>query len=148
MNVAGVISPSDSPRKRGERADEARWGKYGKLFDTTRNGKAMHRAHNLRRNMTKAEAPLWNVLRGKQVAGFKFRRQQSIGPFIVDFVCMGKLLITELDGGEQAEQSAKDQSRTRLLEEIGYEVIRFWNNEEIENIDGVIHAIAEKMSGL
>ncbi|HZF44677.1 MAG TPA: endonuclease domain-containing protein [Sphingomonadaceae bacterium] len=100
----------------------------------------LNRAKALRREMTVAERLLWKHLRGRQLAGAKFRKQQPIGPFIGDFVCQEKRLIVEADGGQHAD-SETDVQRTRFLESKGYRVIRFWNNEILQNIEGVLTAI-------
>ena len=100
-------------------------------------------AKTLRRNSTDAEAVLWKRLRARQVEGIKFRRQQPIENFIVDFVSFEKRMIIELDGGQHAEQKNKDVQRDRFLTENGFRVLRFWNNEVLENIDGVLEVIRE-----
>lgn len=98
------------------------------------------RVKQLRVDMTKAERKLWSALRGRRLAGFKFRRQRRIGPFIVDFVCMESRVIVEADGGQHAD-NAHDERRTLWLQQRGWRVLRFWNNEILENIDGVQLAI-------
>jgi very-short-patch-repair endonuclease len=93
-------------------------------------------AKRLRREMTDAERKLWSILRNSQLDGAKFRRQQPIGPFIADFVCQQSRLIIEVDGGQHAE-SVSDQRRTEFLESKGYRLLRFWNNDILENLEGV-----------
>ena len=93
-------------------------------------------ARKLRRNQTDVEKVLWYKLRNRQLKGIKFHRQYQIGPYIVDFVCLEHFLIIELDGGQHAE-NRKDLSRTKFLEQKGFEVLRFWNHEVLENIEGV-----------
>ncbi len=100
------------------------------------------RARELRRNMTDAERLLWRHVRRKQLAGAHFRRQRPIGPFIADFVCVERRLVVELDGGQHAERGDDDARRTRFLEQRGYRVLRFWNNDVLSNIDGVLRVIA------
>jgi adenine-specific DNA-methyltransferase len=102
-------------------------------------------AKELRRNQTNAEAVLWNRLRSSQVNGVKFRRQQPIKNYIVDFVTFEKRLIVELDGSQHDEASMKekDTKRTAFLESQGFRVIRFWDNDVLSNIDGVLEKIAE-----
>ena len=100
-------------------------------------------AKTLRRNSTDAEALLWKRLKGRQVEGTKFRRQQPIENFIVDFVSFENRMIIELDGGQHAEARHKDIQRDRFLAENGFRVLRFWNNEVLENIDGVLEVIRE-----
>lgn len=101
-------------------------------------------ARFLRRSQTDAEKLLWSKLRSRQMCGVKFRRQQPIGSYIVDFVCYEAFLIVELDGGQHATvlQQRKDEERTRLLEREGYHVLRFWDNEALNHIDNVIEKIA------
>jgi len=100
-------------------------------------------AKTLRRNSTDTEAFLWKRLRARQVEGIKFRRQQPIENFIVDFVSFEKRMIIELDGGQHARDRHKDILRDRFLAENGFRVLRFWNNEVLENIDGVLEVIRE-----
>ena len=97
-------------------------------------------AKRLRRDMTDAEKLLWQHLRNRQLGGFKFRRQWTIGPFIADFACIETRLIVEADGGQHSE-SIKDAARTAYLERQGWQVIRFWNTDILTNIDGVLEAI-------
>jgi very-short-patch-repair endonuclease len=88
-----------------------------------------------------------NACRQKEFAGFKFRRQFPIGDFIADFCCRERKLVVELDGGQHAEPAGitRDLWRTRLLEGRGYRVIRFWDNEVLTNIDGVLQVILEAL---
>jgi len=99
------------------------------------------RQRELRRNATEVEKRLWSRLRNRQLDGIKFRRQTPIGRYIVDFVSESEKLIVQLDGGQHAQQTEADAERTQALESMGYIVIRFWNNEVIENIDGVLMEI-------
>src|SRR5581483_1370190 len=94
------------------------------------------RARQLRKSMTDAERRLWSKLRGQQLAGLKFRRQAPIGPYIVDFVCLERKLVVEVDGGQHARDGTDDR-RTAWLEREGYRVIRFWNNDILRNTEGV-----------
>ena len=94
--------------------------------------------------MTEAEKRIWYRVRKKQL-GTKFRRQQPIGKYVVDFVCFEKKLVIEVDGGEHFE-SRGDQIRDKWLQNKGYKVIRFWNNDVLKNTDGVIRRIIEEMS--
>lgn len=100
-------------------------------------------ARKLRREQTDVERRLWYALRNRQAGKLKFRRQQPLGPYIVDFVCFEKKLIVELDGSQHAlpENVAKDLARTAFLEAQGYRIIRFWNHDVNEDIDCVIEAI-------
>ena len=105
----------------------------------------LKRANSLRRDLTDGEKKLWRLLRSRQLDGAKFRRQQPIGPFIVDFVCHERRLIVEADGGQHSE-SASDARRTAFLESKGYRVLRFWNNDILTNLDGVAEIIAATLS--
>ncbi|MCB9965468.1 MAG: endonuclease domain-containing protein [Rhodospirillales bacterium] len=100
------------------------------------------RVRSMRSEMTDAESKLWQKLRGDQL-GVRFRRQHVIGHFIVDFACPSKKLIIELDGGQHNEPEGLDydQKRTNFLESKKYKVLRFWNTEIFENLDGVVEAI-------
>ncbi len=95
----------------------------------------------LRNNSTDAERALWQKLRGRQLDGMKFRRQHPFGDYILDFACLETKLAIELDGGQHAEAVAYDNERTRTLEKSGFVVLRFWNNEAFENMDGVLDVI-------
>jgi very-short-patch-repair endonuclease len=105
-----------------------------------------HRARELRRNLSDAEQHLWDSLRRRQMAGCKFRRQTPIGLYIVDFICYEERLIVEVDGGQHAEQVAYDRKRDAWLKQQGYTVLRFWNNEVLENAQGVLETIAGYLS--
>lgn len=102
---------------------------------------------SLRKSQTDAERLLWFKLRNRQLEGFKFRRQECIGSYIVDFVCFEKKLIVEIDGGQHNEDNTrnKDQARTNWLKSEGYHVLRFWNNEVIGNLNGVLEKIRETL---
>jgi very-short-patch-repair endonuclease len=86
------------------------------------------------------EASLWRHLRARQLEGAKFVRQCPIGPHVADFACRAARLVIELDGGQHADSTA-DVERSRTIEAHGYTVLRFWNNEVIENLDGVLEEI-------
>ena len=109
---------------------------------------AGERARNLRRDMTEAEKRLWQMLRSRQTEGCRFRRQVPIGGFIADFVCHAARLIVEIDGGQHDPSSEAEASRTRFLESEGYRVLRFRNDEVLENPEGVRAAIAENLHPL
>ena len=98
-------------------------------------------ARNLRHNMTDAEKLLWRHLRMGQFDGYKFRRQHPLGNYIADFVCLEAGLIIEVDGGQHMVRSDSDEVRTQWLNDKGFRVMRFWNNEVMNNIDGVKQAI-------
>ncbi len=109
------------------------------------SGETLLKAQRLRRGLTEAERKLWSILRHRQIGRTNFRRQQPIGPFIVDFVSQEHRLIVEADGGQHAD-SVADASRTAFLESEGYRVMRFWNNDIVTNLDGVAHVIAEALT--
>jgi very-short-patch-repair endonuclease len=96
----------------------------------------------LRVNLTDAERHVWYRLRDRRLYGLKFRRQVPIGPFVADFVCREHSLVVELDGGQHASAVESDDRRAAWLERHGWRVIRFWNNEALENLDGVLWSIA------
>lgn len=106
------------------------------------------RARELRRNQTEAELRLWGILRGRRIANAKFRRQVPIGPYIADFVCREVGLIIEADGGQHSDQVAYDTRRTAWLEAQGYDVLRCWNMDILEETDGVIERIASEVQAL
>jgi len=99
-----------------------------------------HYPRDLRRQSSDAEIRLWAVLRGRQLAGYKFRRQHPIGPFIADFACIEHRIVVEADGG-QHNGSAADMRRTEWLAGRGWRVLRFWNNEILANTEGAVEAI-------
>lgn len=99
------------------------------------------RAREMRLYPTPAEKILWQFLRKKQLGGLKFRRQHIIAPYIVDFYCSKKRLIIEVDGGSHLEDFDRDNCRQEILEIKDYKVIRFWNNEVIENTFEVVKEI-------
>ena len=98
-------------------------------------------ARKLRRQATDAERILWRHLRARRMAGYKFRRQFVIEPYIVDFVCLDAKLIVEADGGQHLQQVGEDSKRTGFLESLGYTVMRFWNDEILGDIDTVLEQI-------
>ncbi len=103
------------------------------------------RAKQLRRNPTDAERILWRHLRSRQISGYKFRRQEALGPYIVDFVCVRKNLIIELDGGQHSAQIEQDGERTKWLESNGFVFLRFWNNQVINELEGVKQIILDEL---
>jgi len=92
--------------------------------------------------MTDAERRLWSRLRDRRLRDLKFVRQLPIGPFIADFACRDHDLVIEVDGGQHAN-SARDLDRTKILNEHGFHVLRFWNNDVLSNLDGVLQVIVE-----
>jgi very-short-patch-repair endonuclease len=98
-------------------------------------------ARELRKNQTDAEKKIWRYLRSKQMNSLKFRRQQPIGNYIVDFVCFDIRLIIELDGSQHIEEKEKDEERDQWLKTQGFTVLRFWNNDVMNNIAGVLNVV-------
>ena len=110
-------------------------------------GSLLDLAKRNRRNQTDAERKLWSLLRGTRLGGWKFKRQEQIGDYIVDFVCFGARLIIEADGSQHAD-SSDDDLRTAWLESQGFRVMRFWNNDILQNAEGVAIAISEALPPL
>ena len=107
------------------------------------SGNATIIPRNLRKRFTDAEKLLWRYLRAKQLEGFKFRRQQPIGNYIVDFVCFEKGVVIGVDGGQHAVEREKDKERDKWFKGQDLKVLRFWNNEVLTNIGGVLEVIRE-----
>jgi very-short-patch-repair endonuclease len=99
-------------------------------------------ARHLRHALTDAEQQLWQLLRSRQLADTKFRRQVPIGPWVVDFMSFEQMLVVEADGSQHAD-SARDQTRDADLQNRGFRILRFWNNDIIGNADGVLQQIME-----
>ena len=99
------------------------------------------RARSLRKRLTDAERLLWRHLRNRELDGWKFRRQYPVGSFIVDFICVEKNLVIEVDGGPHAENEEQDIQRSAYLNRMGYRVFRFWNNQVMQETEGVLEAI-------
>jgi adenine-specific DNA-methyltransferase len=93
-------------------------------------------AARLRRNMTEAEKRIWYHVRDRRLGGFKFKRQWSIGEYVADFCCIERRLVVEIDGGQHSPE--KDARRTADLKGMGYRVVRFWNNDVLGNLEGVL----------
>jgi very-short-patch-repair endonuclease len=110
-----------------------------------RKGQKRDFARALRRNMTDAETALWQRLRRRQLQGHRFRRQCPIGPWIADFACLERRLVVEVDGGQHAG-SQRDADREAWLHRQGFVVLRFWNNEVLEHIEGVCDMILDSLS--
>jgi very-short-patch-repair endonuclease len=100
-------------------------------------------ARSLRRRSTDAEIRLWRYLRSRQLEGAKFVRQFPIGPHVADFACRGAHLVIELDGGQHSPEV--DALRTVSIEAFGYKLLRFWNNDVLENTEGVLEAIRNEL---
>jgi very-short-patch-repair endonuclease len=96
--------------------------------------------------MTLAEHKLWQAIRGKQLGAYRFRRQHPIGPYIADFACIEKLLVIELDGEQHQDQAAYDERRTAYVESLGWKVLRFWNNDVLNNLEGVLAKAIEVLT--
>jgi very-short-patch-repair endonuclease len=104
-------------------------------------------ARKLRATPTDVEQLLWWKLRARQFGGWKFRRQVPVVGFVADFACLEAGLIIELDGGQHAETVERDARRTRLLEQAGFRVLRFWNVQLIEDLGGVLDVIENALGG-
>jgi very-short-patch-repair endonuclease len=128
------MDPNSGPKGGG-------WGKVNSRRKTTMPLNLTETAKSLRTNSTDAERLLWSRLRAKQLCGCKFRRQEQIGRFIVDFVCYERQLVIEADGGQHAQELEKDEERTAWLNSQDFTVLRFWNHEVLTNPDGVIETI-------
>ena len=102
-------------------------------------------ARSLRRSLTDAERRLWSRLRDRRLAGCKFRRQHTVAEFVVDFVCLERGLIIELDGGQHPAQARYDARRTKALEEHGFTVMRFWNDDVLARTDAVLESISRAL---
>jgi very-short-patch-repair endonuclease len=104
-----------------------------------------NRARELRQLQTKAESLLWDIVRAKRLSGLKFRRQYAIGPFFAHFACAARKLIVELDGGYHDYQYTDDLSRQRFLEDQGWDVIRFSNEDVLKDVEAVAISIAKQL---
>ena len=113
-------------------------------FDRTKT--KTRKAQSLRSDMPNAEKALWKELRRKKLDDFKFRRQHPVGPYFLDFYCPEIKLCIELDGDQHDDEQARthDSKRTEFLKEKGVLVLRFWNNDVYENLEGVLEAILEQ----
>jgi very-short-patch-repair endonuclease len=138
---ANVQEPSPSGRGLGEgsRVKNSPW-----------SPEFLSRVRQLRHNTTDAEQYMWSILRDRQMEGFKFRRQHPIAPYVVDFFSHEAGLIIELDGGQHNEHGAhaKDVARTHFLEGKGYKVLRFWNNDVLEDMEGVFDVISQTLAAV
>ena len=102
----------------------------------------------LRKNQTDAERKLWAILRNRQFDNIKFRRQHPFGTYILDFVCLEKKLVVELDGGQHCANKEEDDERSRWLESEGYKVLRFWNREVFLETEAVLKVIGNALTKL
>jgi very-short-patch-repair endonuclease len=138
-----VPQPQRAPSpRRGEG-----WGEGGPTLMIVRSTRTPT-ARRLRRQPTDAETLLWRHVRNRQLNGWKFRRQFPIDRYVVDFCCAEARLIIELDGGQHATRSQADIARTQVLSAMGYLVIRFWNNDALTNLDGVLETVASTLQTL
>lgn len=96
-------------------------------------------AARLRRERTDAEDAFWQAVRNRQIDDYKFRFQHSLGPYVADFACLEGMLIVEIDGGQHSEEA--DAKRTAYIEALGFRVVRFWNNDVLTNLEGVITVV-------
>ena len=117
-------------------------------MDRIYSKKSLTNAKDLRTTQTDCENILWQKVRAKRLEGIKFRRQVPIGNYIVDFLAFSKKLIIELDGSQHFDNIEYDNKRTENLNKLGYTVLRFWDNEIINNIDGVLLKILEEYNKL
>ncbi len=106
----------------------------------------LNHAKSLRTNQTEAEQRLWYHLRAHRFMGLKFKRQKPMGRYVVDFVCMERRLIIELDGGQHAERASYDKIRDEWLRTQGYTVLRFWNNDVMQQLENVLEQIRSTLS--
>ncbi len=107
--------------------------------------KTFTNSYELRHHMTDAENKLWQVLRSHRLEAIHFRRQHAIGQYVVDFCAPRQKLIIELDGGQHLEQQEYDAERSAYLESKGYRIVRFWNNDVFDNLDGIVSVILEAL---
>jgi very-short-patch-repair endonuclease len=140
----GAFNKHPSPASRRWRSAPSPTGGEGteQASHAPRPSVATTRARTLRSQMTDAERKLWFALRDRRFANFKFRRQVPLGPFIGDFVCFSARLVVEVDGSQHAD-SARDERRDRWLAANDFLVKRFWNNDVLANIEGVLTVILE-----
>lgn len=115
----------------------------------TADNPALHqRAKAMRQGMSEAEAKLWQHLRAGRLNGHKFRRQQPMGNYIVDFMCVTPKLIVEADGGQHTERAAYDHARTAYFNSLGFTVLRFWNHEILQQTNDVLAEILRVLQKL
>jgi len=150
--ITGRITPPGLPLPQGEVKTAAmllaRRG-LGGVMKAVRNAPLLkQRRRDLRHNQTEAEKLFWAHVRNKQFHGLRFFRQYSIGPYILDFYCPKLMISIELDGGghNEDDQREYDAARTEHIKTQGIDVLRFWNNEVLQNISGVLARIAEKIT--
>ena len=144
QQAASKITPPlrGSRQAKGASPQARRWGVIRRGYTQ----RTLTTAQTLRRNRTDAEGLLWHYLRNNQLDGHRFRRQHPIGTYIVDFACLARKVLIELDGSQHAERQADDKKRDAFLRAQGYRVLRFWNNEIFENCFGVLERIYETVT--
>ena len=140
--MRGHYDNSLSLQERGTGAQRQGEGKHHSI-----SCKQRKRSQELRHDQTQAEAYLRERLRAKRLQGLKFKRQVPIGPYIADFVCRQAKLIVELDGSQHADAADYDERRTRFLQDQGYQVLRFWNNDVLERTEAVLEVILAAAAG-
>lgn len=116
------------------------------LPDKAYEGPPTQRSRDLRNNATPAERKLWSAPSNRKLGGVRFNRQVVIRPYICDLVSRSAKLVIELDGGQHGNATAYDEARTKFLEKMGYQILRFWNNDVLENIEGVVRRIESALN--
>jgi very-short-patch-repair endonuclease len=139
LDVGGSRGPSPGHSLRSRPSSPVKGEGKGSAVPRMRQ-----RARTLRTRMTDAERKLWFALRDRRFSGFKFRRQVPINRFIADFICFEARLVVEVDGGQHAD-SVRDQQRDRWFAANGFRVVRFWNNEVLSNLEGVLTVLLAKL---
>ncbi len=142
LGDVGSLGPSPGRSLRSRPTSPARG--EGKDGGSLAKPEMRRRARVLRINMTNAERKLWYALRDRRFAGIKFRRQVPLGPFIADFVCFEQRLVIEVDGGQHAD-SVQDRRRDRWFAANEFRVVRFWNNQVLSNLEGVMTVLAQTL---
>ena len=110
-----------------------------------RAGQKTRFARKLRRSITDAEREIWHHLRNRSLMGCKFRRQHPVGRHVVDFACLERRLVVELDGGQHAGRLPEDAARTKAIETMGFRILRFWNNDVFEQQEAVLAVIHDAL---
>ena len=114
--------------------------------DLAKNSQTSTRtARTLRRQQSDAEGRLWGHLRARQLSGVKFRRQQPLGSYVVDFCALDPKLVIEVDGGQHMERAAQDAERSSYLRRSGYTVMRFWNDDVLQRTEAVLEQIQQEI---
>src|SRR6266545_305997 len=148
MPRALLPSPGGGGSAAGAKRRRSGWGEAmspRKTIDSFRRATA----RRLRANATDTEARLWRHLRRAPMLGSHFRRQVPIGPYVADFACMAARLVIEVDGSQHGSEDGRvqDETRTRWLQKEGYRVLRFWNNDVTQNIQGVLETVHAALHG-